>query len=101
MISQLRNDRLLKEHLLPKLYGTFTYLCLNNREPRGKVRYGIVIGFSSLTSADRNMLTDKIQRVIDRIGPKIRHSRHWPIAEVHNVNSWNVAHSHMNVTRHP
>lgn len=101
VLSELSNDALLKEHILPKLYGTFIYLIETQREPRGRVRYAVLIGLSTLTAADRHMLTDKIQRVIDRIGPKIRHSRLWPIAEVHNVNSWNTTHPTMQITRLP
>ena len=65
------------------------------------MRYGVVIAMSTLTAADRSMLTNKVQRVVDRIGPKIRYSRHWPLVEVHNVASWNHAHPHMSITRYP
>jgi hypothetical protein len=101
VISKLQNDGLLKEHLLPKLYGTFVYLIGEGREPHGRVRYVTLMGLSSPTAAERSMLTDKIQRVIDRIGPKIRHSRLWPIAEVHNIASWNAKYPQMSITRHP
>jgi gamma-glutamyl:cysteine ligase YbdK (ATP-grasp superfamily) len=101
MIAGIQNDELLKQHLLPKIYGTFVYLVQNRREPRGRVRYGVLIGLTALTAADRAVLTDKLQRVIDRVGPKVRHSRMWPIAEVHNVASWNGAHPDMAITRHP
>jgi hypothetical protein len=100
-IAGLQSDGLLKEHLLPKLYGTFVYLVGDGREPRGRVRYATLIGLSSLTAAERSVLTDKIQRTIDRIGPKIRYSRLWPVAEVHNVASWNTAHATMVIIRHP
>ncbi|MCW3052485.1 MAG: hypothetical protein JWN14_1655, partial [Chthonomonadales bacterium] len=67
----------------------------------GRVRYVVLIGLSSLTAADRNRLTDKIQRLVDRIGPKIRHSRQWPVIEVHNVLSWNTKYPYLAITRHP
>ncbi|HZP83178.1 MAG TPA: hypothetical protein VFB21_16165, partial [Chthonomonadaceae bacterium] len=100
-IKGIQNEHLLKEHLLPKLYGTFAYLVWRNREPRGRVRYGVLIGLTTLSAPDRNMLTDKIQRIVDRIGPKVRHSRHWPVVEVHNIASWNLAHANMRIIRHP
>lgn len=100
-ISTIQNGGLLREHLLPKLYGTFAYLVEEKREPRGAVRYGVIIGLASLTWGDRTLLTNRLQRTIDRIGPKIRHSRHWPVAEVHTVDSWNAAHSNMRIVRHP
>ena len=101
VLKEILNDHLLKEHLLPKLYGAFAYLVEIGKEPRGRVRYGVVIGMSTLTAADRSMLTNKVQRIVDRIGPKIRYSRHWPLVEVHNVASWNHTHPHMSITRHP
>lgn len=100
-IAKLQNDDLLKERLLPKLYGTFAYLVSAGSEPRGRVRYVTLIGLSSITAAERSMLTDKIQRIVDRIGPKIRHSRQWPVIEVHNVLSWNTKFPHMAITRRP
>ncbi len=100
-IAKLQNDDLIKEHFLPKLYGTFAYLVGQGREPRGKVRYGIVIGLSSLTVAERSLITDKVQRIVDRIGPKIRSSRNWPVVEVHNIDSWNRAHPDKTITRLP
>ncbi len=101
MLKEIKNDELLKTHLLPKLYGTFAYLVEIGKEPRGLVRYGILIGISGLTAADRTLLANKVQRIIDRIGPKVRHSRHWPIAEAHNVASWNHKFTAMTITRHP
>jgi len=100
-LKELLNDQLLRSHLLPKLYGTFAHLVLLGREPRGSVRYAILIGLSSLTAADRTMLRDKVQRVVDRIGPKIRYARHWPVVEVHTLDSWNATYSWMTVTRLP
>ncbi len=99
--KEIQNDHLLKSHLLPRLYGTYAYLVEQGLEPRGCVRYGILIGLTDLTAADRASLTDKVQRFVDRIGPKIRHSRHWPVVEVHNIASWNAAHPEMLVTRLP
>jgi hypothetical protein len=101
VLKEIRNDRLLKEHLLPKLYGVFAYLVVTGREPRGPVRYAVLIGLSDLTADERHVLTNGVQRVVDRIGPKVRHGRHWPIVEVHNVASWNRAHPTMAVTRQP
>ena len=101
VLKEILNDHLLKEHLLPKLYGVFAYLVEIHREPRGRIRYGVVIGMSSLTAAERTMLTNKVQRIVDRIGPKVRYGRHWPVIEVHNVVSWNHAHPHITVIRHP
>ena len=100
-IAKLQNDDLIKEHLLPKIYGTFAYLVWGNREPRGRVRYAIVIGLFSLTVAERSLLTDKVQRVIDRIGPKIRRSRYTPTVEVHTVESWNRTHTDKQIVRLP
>ncbi len=91
----------MNEHILPKLYGAFVYLVQNRREPRRRVRYGIVIGLASLTAAERSALTDKSQRVVDRVGPKIRHSRNCPVIEIHNIESWNVAHPEMSIARKP
>ena len=100
-LEKIRNESLMNEHILPKLYGTFAHLVQKRREPRGRVRYGIVFGLTSLTAAERSTLTDKSQRIVDRIGPKIRHSRNWPIIEIHNIESWNAAHPEMTVTRKP
>lgn len=100
ILKTVFNDHLLKEHLLPKLYGSYAHLMDTGREPRGPVRYGVLLGLTSLTSADRTVLTNKLQRYVDRIGPKVRHSRHWPIVEVHNLSSWNAAHPEMAITRH-
>ena len=100
VLAEIGNDSLLKEHLLPKLYGMFAYMVMTHREPRGRVRYGVLIGLSDLTAAERHTLTDNVQRVVDRIGPKIRYGKHWPVVEVHNVASWNAAHPHMTITRH-
>ncbi len=100
MWSAIKNDALLKEHLLPKLYGTFVHLTLTGTLHRGRVRYGVIIGLSDLDAATRLVLIDTVQRVIDRIGPKLRHSRHVPVVEVHNVSSWNAAYPNMSITRH-
>lgn len=100
-LAIIRNDTLLKQHLLPKLYGAFAFLVETGREPRGLVRYGVVIGLSDLSAADRSMLANRVQRIIDRVGPKVRHSRHWPVVEVHTIASWNATHPHMQITRHP
>jgi hypothetical protein len=101
MLRKIQNNALLKEHLLPKIYGIYAYLVDTAREPRGKVRYVVLIGLTTLSAADRTTLANKIQRTLDRIGPKVRHSRYWPVAEVHNVDSWNSKYPHMRITRHP
>ena len=100
-LAKLKNGDLINEHLLPKIYGVFAYLAQNNRVPRGRVRYGIVIGIQSLTASDRSVLTDKLQRTIDKIGPRSRYGRYDPLVEVHNVESWNRVHPGMAITRHP
>lgn len=99
--AELRSDALLKEHLLPKLFGAYAHFVFENASLSGPVRYSVLIGLSNLTNADRSHLTDKINRVISRIGPKLRHGRFWPQAEVHNVQSWNAAYPSVRVTRHP
>jgi hypothetical protein len=93
------SNALLEEHLLPKLYGAYVHLTTAGVEPRGRVRYLILLGISNMTAADRNMLTDKIERVVRRVGPRVRHSRYWPEPEVHNIQSWNLAHPEMRVKR--
>lgn len=99
--AELKNDALLKEHLLPKLFGAYAHFVFEDADLSGPVRYSVLIGLSGLTNADRSMLTDKINRVISKIGPKLRHGRYWPQPEVHNVQSWNVAYPHVQITRHP
>jgi hypothetical protein len=94
-------DVLLKQHLFPKLYGTFVYLALTERLYRGRVRYIVIIGLTGLDAHTRSSLTDKLQRVIHRIGPKLRHSRHVPVVEVHNPASWNASHPEMRITLRP
>jgi hypothetical protein len=100
-LAKVRSDELRKTHLLPKLFGVYAYLVESGAEPRGRVRYACLIGLTALTNADRMFVTNAIQRTVDRIGPKVRHSRHWPIVEVHNLASWNVAHPTMMAVRHP
>jgi hypothetical protein len=97
--SELKNDALLKEHLLPKLFGAFVHLSLENVGLGGRIRYGILIALTDLSNADRNMLTDKVERVVQKIGPKLRGSRFWPQTEVHNISSWNKSHATMSVTK--
>jgi len=99
-LKEIKNDALLKEHLLPKIYGVYAYLVDTGREPRGSVRYGIVIGLTALSAAERTTLANKVQRTLNRIGPKVRHSKYWPVAEVHNVESWNNKYPNMRITRH-
>lgn len=99
--KEIQNDALLKEHLLPKIYGVYAYLVDSARAPRGRVRYCVVIGLASLSAADRTVLTNKIQRTVDQIGPKVRHGKYWPVVEVHNVESWNHKYPQIRITRHP
>jgi len=101
ILKEIKNDHFLREHVLPKLYGSYAHLCETGKEPRGIVHYCVVIGLTTLTAADRSMLANRAQRIIDRIGPKVRYSRHWPVVEVHNLASWNSAHPDMAVTRNP
>jgi hypothetical protein len=100
ILKQIQNDALLKEHLLPKNYGVFAHLSDLGQLPLGTVRYGIVIGLAELSAADRTMLANKVQRCIDSIGPGVKRSASWPIAEVHNVESWNQKFPDMQITRH-
>ncbi len=98
--SALKNDALLKEHLLPKLYGAFVHLTLEEDDISGRNKYVVIIGLTDLTNADRNLLTDKIERVIQKIGPKFRDSQYWPGPDIHNLQSWNAANPMMHVIRH-
>jgi hypothetical protein len=100
-LQELRNDELLKTHLLPKLYGTYAHLAMTNNLPKGRVRYGVVIGLSGLDAALCIALTDRIQRIVNQIGPKRPHSRFVPEVEVHNVERWNRRSPHMAIQRHP
>lgn len=100
VLAELKNDALLKEHILPKLFGAYAHFAFEEADLAGPVRYTVLIGLSTLTNADRTMLTDKISRIISKIGPKLRHGRYWPQPEVHNLDSWNGAHPDFKVTRH-
>ncbi len=97
-LTSISNDSLLKEHLLPKLYGTFVYLVEKELESRGNILYVTLIGVTELDAALRSSLRDKIQRYINRIGPKFQNSHHSPIADVHNIASWNQAYPGMEIT---
>lgn len=98
--SEILNDQLLKEHLLPKLFGAYAHLTFEKLDLSGPIHYGILIGLTDLSEADRNILTDKIERVIQKIGPKLRHGKYWPQPEVHNIASWNIAHPEMQITQY-
>lgn len=98
--QEIRNEALMKEHLLPKLYGTSAYLVLNSKLQRGRIRYAVVIGLATLDAATRIVLTDAVQRIVNRIGPRPGRSRYAPVVEIHNLASWNLRHPEMPVTRH-
>ena len=97
--SEMKNDALLKEHILPKLYGACAHLAIENVDLTDKIRCGIVVGLRDLSNADRHMLTDKIDRIVRQIGPKLGFSNDWPGTEVHSLESWNDAHPEMKVSR--
>ena len=99
LYSELKNDALLKEHILPKLFGSYVHLAFEDVDLDVPVRYGVVLGVRGLSNADRNTLTDKIERIVRKIGPKVGPSNHWPEIEVHNLESWNKAHPEMKVSR--
>src|SRR5579862_4405094 len=44
--QKIRGGDIVKEEPLPKLYGTFAYLADIENEPRGEVRYGVIIGMA-------------------------------------------------------
>ena len=101
VLSELKNDALLKEHLLPKLFGAYAHFVFEDADLSGPIRFSVLIGLTDLTAPERNMLTDKLNRVISRIGPKLRHGRYWPSVEVHNLDSWNRTYPDFPVQRHP
>ena len=101
MLTNIQNDSLLKSHLLPKIYGTYAYLAMSETLPQVMIRYGVVVGLSTLDAPTRNILSDKIQRVIDQVGPKSPHTQAVPIVDFHNVASWNAMFPDKQITRHP
>jgi len=101
LLKELRNDVLFKQHLLPKLYGTYVYLAIADRLPQGQVRYGVVIGLAALDTGLCIALADRLQRIINQVGPKRRYSRFVPLIEITTVERWNRRYPNKAIQRHP
>jgi len=101
LLKELRNDVLFKQHLLPKLYGTYVYLAIADRLPQGQVRYGVVIGLAALDTGLCIALADRLQRIINPVGPKRRYSRFVPLIEITTVERWNRRYPNKAIQRHP
>lgn len=99
VFSELENDTLIKQHLLPKLYGSFAYFVMTNCKPLCPVRYLVLICLADLTMSERTTVTNKLQRIIVAIGPVVATTTHRPVVEVHNLESWARNHPNITITR--
>lgn len=98
-LSRLKNDALLKEHFLPKLYGSFCHLLEEGKDLTVPIRYMVVIGFSELSVYDQDRLTQRLSAFAKVIGPKHKDSNADVEPEVHNIESWNRRYPNIPLTR--
>ena len=83
-IQELRTGKLVDEHFLPKLFGTYVWLRRQGVLKDVPHRYAILI-VMPLDAALRNAATDRIQREVDAIGPLDRTRSRAPVAELHDL----------------
>ena len=73
-----------------KLYGTHAHLADQEREPRAKVFFCVVIGLPPrlADAAQRNRMRDEMSRITNRIGPLIsRRQRTGQSSKVETIES--------------
>ena len=88
--ARLASGDLVDEHFLPKLFGTYVWMRREGLLRPVPHRYVVLIGMDRLDAALRNAVTDRIQREIDAVGPLDRTTDRAPMAEAHDLASWNA-----------
>lgn len=88
-LSKLLSGDLVDEHFLPKLFGTYVWLRRKGLLRPVPHRYAVLVAMP-LDAALRNAVTDRIQREIDAVGPVDRAKGIPPVAEAHDLASWNA-----------
>jgi hypothetical protein len=87
--ATLLSGRLVDEHFLPKLFGTYVWLRRKGLLRAVSHRYAVLIA-TPLDAPLRNSVMDRVQREIDGVGPFDRERGIAPVAEVHDLASWNA-----------
>lgn len=98
-LETLRNGRLVDQHLLPKLFGTYAWLFRAGLLRGLPHRYVALIATDPLDAGLRLAAVEAIQRTIDAVGPLDRTSGISPVAEVHDLASWNALAGTPEITR--
>jgi hypothetical protein len=98
-VRELQSDVFLRTQAVRKLHGSVVGLCLENALPHGLVHYVLLIECIGLTAADRNMLRDKIERVITVAGPPGSSWDAEVVANVVDIAGWNACYPDMPVHR--
>lgn len=96
---EIQNQKLLKQHLLPKLYGSYAIFFGFQMEAAKKVSYAVVIGYRNLDAPLRAKVEEDIRRIVYRVGPNLTDSRVPPVVQVHNIESWNKAYPSLPISR--
>ena len=88
-LTTLASGQLVDEHFLPKLFGTYIWMRRRGLLRDLPHRYAMLV-VMPLDAALRNATMDRVQREVNGVGPVDRENGRGPVAEVHDLTSWNA-----------
>ncbi len=96
---EIENQKLIRKHFLPKLYGSYAIFFGIQMKAAKKVSYAVVIGYRNLDAPLRAKVEEDIRRIVHRVGPNLTDSRVPPVVQVHTIESWNKAYPSLPISR--